>query len=227
MNTLEAARFIDISAVRTHHTLSDIEELVKYGRQYHFINLHVLPCWVPTLAKMIRDLDDVYVGSPVGFPGGGHRTETKLLEAKHLIEDGVDEMDIVMNVGKFKNKEYNYVLDELQAIIELAKNKIRMTKVIIEINTLTDEEMIKACELVKQSGADFVKTGTGWVPGGANIERIRKMKEFCGDDLKIKAAGGIRTYEDFKALLDIGVERMGINTKSAIEIVHAAEAAGR
>ena len=85
MNALEAARFIDISAVRTHHTLSDIEELVKYGRQYHFINLHVLPCWVPTLAKMIRDLDDVYVGSPVGFPGGGHCTETKLVEAKRLI----------------------------------------------------------------------------------------------------------------------------------------------
>jgi len=225
MNAYEAARLIDISAVRTHHTLSDIEELVRYGRQYRFINLHVLPSWVATLAGMIDDLDDVYVGAPVGFPGGGHRTETKLLEAKHLIDDGVDEMDIVMNIGRFRNGEYSYVLDELGQLVDLARGKVRMTKVIIEINTLTDEEMLKACELVRQSGADFVKTGTGWVPGGANVERIRKMKAFCGSDLKIKAAGGIRTYEEFKALCDMGVERMGINTKSAIEIIQAAEAA--
>lgn len=225
MNAYEAARLIDISAVRTHHTLSDIEELVRYGRQYRFINLHVLPSWVATLAGMIDDLDDVYVGAPVGFPGGGHRTETKLLEAKHLIDDGVDEMDIVMNIGRFRNGEYSYVLDELGQLVDLARGKVRMTKVIIEINTLTDEEMLKACELVRQSGADFVKTGTGWVPGGANVERIRKMKAFCGSDLKIKAAGGIRTYEEFKALCDMGVERMGINTKSAIEIIQTAEAA--
>lgn len=223
LTSKEAARLIDISAVRTHHSKKDIDELVAYGRKYHFINLHVLPCWVSTLAGMIADLDDVYVGSPVGFPGGAHKTETKLLEAKGLIEDGVDEMDIVMNVGKFKNGEYNYVLDELLAINEMSRGKVRMTKVIVEINTLTDDEMVKACELVKKSGADFIKTGTGWVPGGANIERIRRMKEVCGNELKIKAAGGIRTLDDFMQLYEMGVERMGINTKSAIEIVTALE----
>ena len=215
----EAARLIDISAVRTQHSEKDVLELVELGEKYHFINLHVLPCWVPTLAKRIAHLDDVYVGSPVGFPGGGHTTQTKLVEAKQLIEDGVDEMDVVMNVGKFKAGEYNYVLDELQAITEMARGKIRMTKVIIEINTLTDDEMLRACELVKKSGADFVKTGTGWVPGDANIERIRKMKAVCGDELKIKAAGGIRTLADFMELANMGVERMGINTRSAVKIV--------
>ncbi len=219
----EAARLIDISAVRTHHSIKDIEELVEYGKKYHFINLHVLPCWVSTISKMLSDVEDVYVGSPVGFPGGGHTTETKLLEAKQLIQDGVEEMDVVMNIGKFKSGEYNYVLDELLAIHELAQGKVRMTKVIIEINTLNDDEMLKACELVKKSGADFVKTGTGWVPGDANIERIRKMKEFCGNDLKIKAAGGIRTLDDFMELYNMGVERMGINTQSAINIIHALE----
>ncbi len=219
MTAREAARLIDISAVRTQHNERDVLELVELGEKYHFINLHVLPCWVPTLAKRIAHLDDVYVGSPVGFPGGGHTTQTKLAEARQLIEDGVDEMDVVMNVGKFKAGEYNYVLDELQAITEMARGKIRMTKVIIEINTLTDDEMLRACELVKKSGADFVKTGTGWVPGDANIERIRKMKAVCGDELKIKAAGGIRTLEDFMELANMGVERMGINTRSAVKIV--------
>lgn len=219
MTAREAARLIDISAVRTQHSEKDVLELVELGEKYHFINLHVLPCWVPTLAKRIAHLDDVYVGSPVGFPGGGHTTQTKLAEARQLIEDGVDEMDVVMNVGKFKAGEYNYVLDELQAITEMARGKIRMTKVIIEINTLTDDEMLRACELVKKSGADFVKTGTGWVPGDANIERIRKMKAVCGDELKIKAAGGIRTLADFMELANMGVERMGINTRSAVKIV--------
>ena len=144
-----------------------------------------------------------------------------MCEARQMIEDGVDELDMVMNIGKFKNREYNYVSDEIQAIVELARGKIRATKVIVEINVLTDDEMLMACELVKKSGADFIKTGTGWVPGTANIPRIKKMKEVCGNDIKIKAAGGIRTVEEFLSLADMGVERMGINTRSAIEIVEA------
>jgi deoxyribose-phosphate aldolase len=94
-------------------------------------------------------------------------------------------------------------------------------KVIIEINTLTDQEMLKACDLVMESGADFIKTGTGWIPGDANIERIRKIKEHCGARIRIKAAGGIRTLEEFMKLAEMGVERMGINMQSAVEIVQA------
>ena len=105
MNALDVAKMIDISAVRTHHTLSDIEEIVGYAKEYKFINVHGLPSWVSTLAPMIKDVEGVYVGAPVGFPGGSHRTETKILEAELLIKDGVQEMDIVMNVGRFKNKE--------------------------------------------------------------------------------------------------------------------------
>lgn len=218
----EAAGMIDISAVRTHHTLKDIEEVVKYAKEYRFINVHVLPCWVKTLSGMLKDVDGVYVGAPAGFPGGGHKTETKIVEARNLLADGVEEMDVVMNVGKFKNGEYTYVLDELKELVSLAKGQA-MVKVIIEINTLTDEEMLKACDLVIESGADFVKTGTGWIPGDANIERIKKMKKHCGNKIKIKAAGGIRTLDDFLKLVDMGVERMGINTNSALEIVRALE----
>lgn len=221
MDAIKAARMIDISAVRTHHTLSDIEEIVEYAKKYQFINVHVLPCWVSCLAQMLKDEREIYVGAPVGFPGGAHKTETKILEAKLLVEDGVEEMDIVMNVGKFRNKEYQYVLEELKNIIACSGNAL--TKVIIELNCLDDAEMEKACEIVLQSGADFLKTGTGWVPGGANIERIRRIKQILGNNMKVKAAGGIRTRDEFMQLCDIGVERFGINTQSALEIVQSFE----
>ena len=220
INGMEAARMIDISAVRTQHCQKDIEELVGYARKYHFINVHVLPCWISTLAGMLKDLDDVYVGAPVGFPGGAHTTLTKLVEAKQMLQDGVQEMDIMMNIGKLKNGEYDYVLNELRQIIGMADGKV-LTKVLIEINALTDEEMFKACDLVIESGADFVKTGTGWIPGDANLDRIRRICEYVDGRVKVKAAGGIRTKEDFLTLYDMGVQRMGINVKSAMEIVEA------
>ena len=216
----EAARFIDISAVRTHHSLKDIETLVELGKKYRFINLHVLPCWVSEIAGRLRGCDDIFVGSPVGFPSGASKTAVKLLEARQMIEDGVQEMDIVMNVGKFKNREYDYVLGELREIISLTDKKL-LTKVIIELAVLDDEELSSACELVIDSGADFVKTGTGWIPGGIDIERVRGIKKICGDRVKVKAAGGIRSRDDFMMLLDMGVERMGINTLSAVEIVES------
>ena len=216
----QASRLIDISAVRTKHTLKDIESLVHYAKKYKFINVHTLPNWTSLLSEMLKDVPDVFVGAPVGFPSGGHRTEVKLKEAELLLADGVQEMDIVMNVGRFLNNEDDVVLDELRQIIAITPESV-LTKVILEINVLSDAEMERACELVIESGADFVKTGTGWVEGDANIERIRKMKQICGSRIKVKAAGGIRTPKEFLELYDMGVERMGINTNSAIEIVES------
>lgn len=222
MTPEQAARYIDISAVRTHHTLRDIEEVVGHAKEYGFINVHALPSWVKTLSVMLEDAEGVYVGAPVGFPSGGHAMLVKLKEAEQLIDDGVEEMDIVMNVGKFLNGEFGYVSDELNKIIALARQKPHVkTKVIIEMNVLTDEQAAEAARLIIDTGADFVKTGTGWVPGTANVERIRKLKNVCGSRIMIKAAGGIRTKEEFLTLVEMGVERMGINTKSALEIVGA------
>jgi deoxyribose-phosphate aldolase len=223
MKVFDIAQKIDISAVRTHNGISDIEEVVGYAKRYSFINVHVLPNWVKILADMIRDVPNVYVGSPVGFPSGAHCTQVKLLEAQQLIEDGVQEMDIVMNVGRFKSGQYDYVLDELKKIIALTEGKEIKTKVLIELNCLTDEELPKACEIVIASGADFLKTGTGWVRGDANIARIRTIKKLVGDKVEIKAAGGIRTRKEFDELYDIGVTRFGINTHSAIEILKTFE----
>ena len=222
MNAYEAARLIDISAVRTHHGLKDIQEVVDIAKKYKFINVHALPSWTKTVTELLKDEPDIYVGGPAGFPGGGHCTEIKVMEAKRLLEDGAQEIDVVMNVGKLKSGEYDYVENELKEVLSVIPSNI-LTKVIIEINCLTDEEMLKACELVIASGADFVKTGTGWVPAPLDLERIRKIKDFTRGKIKLKVAGGIRTKEDFLAMVDMGVERFGIGTKSALEIVQSFE----
>ena len=218
MTSYDAARMIDISAVRTGNTLADIKEMVNVAKQYRFINVHSLPCWVSTVRELLAGEPDIYAGAPVGFPGGAHKTEVKLLEADHLLRDGVQEMDIVMNVGRFKNKEYDYVLEELKKIVTIAEGKAR-TKVIIEINALTGDEVDKACELVCQSGAEFLKTGTGWIPGPVDIARIGRIKKLTRGKIKVKASGGIRRRDEFERLLDMGVERFGINLQTALEIV--------
>jgi len=215
-----AARLIDVSAVRSHNTLADIKKVVGHAIKHRFINVHVLPAWMPELSAMLKGVDGVYAGAPVGFPSGGHKTDVKLLEAEQLILDGVGEMDVVMNIGKFIDGDYTYVLQELNSVVNLAKQRPYIkVKVIIELNVLTDAQAADACRLVMDTGADYVKTGTGWVPGGANADRIRMLKQVCGTSIKIKAAGGIRTPEDFMRLAEMGVERMGINTASALEIV--------
>ena len=219
MNAYEAAAKIDISAVRTHHSKKEIDEVVSIGKKYRFINVHVLPCWVSYLAECLADSPSVLVGAPVGFPGGAHCRNVKELEARQLLEDGVQEMDLVMNVGKFRNGEYDYVLDEIKMVRDIA-GQIPM-KVIIEMNCLEDSEIYKACDLVIRGGADFVKTGTGWVPGDANLKRIEKMVQHINGAIKVNAAGGIRTREDFLFLDSLGVERFGINVQSAVEIVES------
>lgn len=220
MTQHEAARLIDISAVRTHHSINDIHEMVEIAKRYRFVNVHTLPCWTKTVSDMLSGDPDIRIGAPVGFPGGGHKTKIKLLEAEQLIEDGVEEMDIVMNVGKFKNREFDLVTDEIKQISALAPDSI-LIKVIIELNCLDDSEIEDACRVVIDSGADFLKTGTGWVPGDANIERIARIKDLTRGKVQIKAAGGIRSRQEFDALLALGVERFGINIASALAIVES------
>lgn len=222
MTAREAAAMIDISAVRTASTRKDIEECVAYAKAYHFINVHSLPCWTKDVAEMLRDVPDVYVGAPVGFPAGGNTTSTKIAEAMTLVKDGVEEMDIVMNVGKFKSGDTRYALDDIRQVMAVTPDTI-LKKVIIELNCLDDAEMERACELVVESGADFLKTGTGWVPGNANVDRIAKILKILDGRVKVKAAGGIRTRDEFMRLRDLGVARFGINTASAIRIVRSFE----
>ncbi len=219
MTGKEAARKIDISAVRTHHSKKDIDLVIEEAKKYRFINVHVLPSWVKYAAQQLSDCPDILVGAPVGFPDGAHKTEVKILEAQELLKDGVDEMDVVMNVGKLKSHEYDYVLNEIMRVRAVAKDVL--LKVIIEINCLSDAEMYKACDLVLQGGADYIKTGTGWISGDANLNRVKAIREYVGDKIRLKAAGGIRTKEEFLYLESIGIDRYGINLNTAIELVGA------
>ena len=219
MTGKEAARKIDISAVRTHHSKKDIDLVIKEAKKYKFINVHVLPSWVKYAAEQLADYPEILVGAPVGFPDGAHKTAIKILEAEELLKDGVDEMDMVMNIGKLKSREYEYVLNEIVQIRAISRDI--PLKVIIEINCLSDEEMLKACDLVLQGGADYIKTGTGWISGEANLNRLKTIKEYVGGKIKLKAAGGIRTQEEFLYLESIGIDRYGINLNTAIELVSA------
>jgi deoxyribose-phosphate aldolase len=219
MTGLEAARKIDISAVRTHHTKEDIDSIVRVAQKYRFINVHVLPSWVSYLAELLKDDIDIIPGAPVGFPGGAHKTKVKILEARELIADGVGEMDMVLNIGKLRNHDYDYVLNEITEIKKISRSV--PLKVIIEINSIDDSLMLKACDLAIDGGADFVKSGTGWIPGDANLKRLEQIKEHVGDRIKIKAAGGIRTVEEFLYLSSLGIERFGINLDTAISLVES------
>lgn len=222
MTGFQAAGKIDISAARTHHTKSDIDRLIQAARTYRFINVHVMPCWVSYLSEQLKNNPDILPGAPVGFPGGCHKTRVKILEAEELIRDGVGEMDMVMNIGKLKNREYDYVLDEIRSVKAVA-GAVPL-KIIIEISCLEDEEMLKACDLVIRGGADFIKSGTGWIGENANLSRLKKIKEYVGGSIKVKAAGGIRTIEEFRFLNDLGIERYGINMNTAVELVESLDA---
>lgn len=217
MNAKEAARLIDISAVQAYHGKKEIDELLVYAKEYNFISVHTLPSWTRYISDELSDYPEIFVGAPVGFPSGGAHTAIKLHEASQLISDGVQEMDMVLNIGKLKSGELQYVEDEIRQVRDIGRDL--PLKVILETHYLTDDEIRKACEICIRTGVDFVKTGTGWAPSGATIRVIELIKEFVGSSIKVKASGGIRNLETFQQMLDLGVERFGINIWTSIEIV--------
>lgn len=214
---LSIARMVDISAVQAPHGREEILELVGYAKEYRFIAVHVLPSWVAFLRKELDGEKDILTGAPVGFPSGGNTAAVKVEEARQLIKDGVQEMDMMINVGKLRSGETGYVLDEIKQVIGTA-NGIPV-KVILEVHHLTDNQIKKGCELCIEAGAEFVKTSTGWAPTGATLEKIELITGFVGNSIKVKAAGGIRNLETLITMYKMGVQRFGINVKSSMEII--------
>lgn len=217
LNRRELARMIDVSAVQAYHGERDVRYVAEIARKNDFIAVHSLPAWTALLSRLLRDRPDIMVGAPVGFPAGGHTTETKEFEARRLIDDGVQEMDVMMNLGKLKSGENDYVLDELQAIRDVAAG-IPM-KVIIETPYLSSEELVRASRIVVESRADFIKTGTGWSGECADLATLRTIFSEVHDAVEIKAAGGIRMLSTVMAMHEIGVRRFGINTEAALAIL--------
>jgi deoxyribose-phosphate aldolase len=216
LSTEDIARMIDISAVQAFHGERDIRELVAAALTYGFGAVHVLPSWVTFARELLAGSSAIALGAPVGFPSGGTHIEIKRAEAIQLVSDGVDEMDIMLNVGKLRSGHLQAVLDELRRVIEAVTVP---TKVILETHYLTRAEIERACDLCVEAGAAFVKTSTGWADTGATIENVGWIAERVAGRAGIKAAGGIRDLETLLHMYRLGARRFGINLQAAIAIV--------
>ena len=213
----DIARLIDISAVRTPYGEAEIREMVENARKHSFFAVHVLPCWMSFLRGLLADSPQILAGGPVGFPSGAHRTDIKVAEARALVADGVQEMDMMLNVGKLRSGDRRYVLEDIRAVVQAAGEV--PVKVIIEAPLLTEDQIRLACDLCIQGGAAFVKTSTGWLPNGSSPQLIRLIAAQVGQAIRIKAAGGIRDLETVTELRRLGVARFGINLSGAVKIV--------
>jgi len=211
------ARMVDISAVQALHGEEEIRELVSHAREYRFIAVHVLPAWVPLLKDLLKGEEDILIGSPVGFPAGGNALSIKIAEAKQLIIDGAQEMDMVINVGKLRSGDTEYVGNEIKTIVNVAEGI--PVKVILEVHYLDDNQIKKGCELCIDAGAKYVKTSTGWAPTGATLRNIELITSFVGDAIGVKAAGGIRNLDTLIKMYRMGVQRFGINVNASMEII--------
>ncbi|MCC7205712.1 MAG: deoxyribose-phosphate aldolase [Anaerolineae bacterium] len=216
----QIARMIDISAVQAFNGEADIRELVQAAVSFGFGAVHVLPAWVSFARKLLAGASNIALGAPVGFPSGGNHTATKCAEAVQLVADGVDEMDIMINVGKLRSGDDMYVLDELSDVIHATRVP---AKVILETHYLTRAEIERACDICVQAGAAFVKTSTGWADTGATVENVGWIAARVGGRVGIKAAGGIRDLDSLLEMYRLGARRFGINLYAAIEIVKACQ----
>ena len=207
-------KYIDHTILKATASSADVQKLCEEAIEHEFYSVCVNGCYVAD-AKHLLQGTDVKVAAVVGFPLGAMTTASKVFEAKEAIENGASEIDMVINVAKLKDGEFNYVENEIRLIKEAIGNNV--LKVIIETCYLTDEEKVKACELSLVAKADFVKTSTGFGTGGATYEDVKLMKSVVGDNAKVKASGGVRDKETAQKYVDLGAERLG--TSSGIEIV--------
>ena len=207
-------KYIDHTILKATASSSDVQKLCEEAIEHEFYSVCVNGCYVAD-AKHLLQGTDVKVAAVVGFPLGAMTTAAKVFEAKDAVENGASEIDMVINVAKLKDGEFEFVENEIRQIKEAIGDNV--LKVIIETCYLTDEEKVKACELSLAAKADFVKTSTGFGTGGATYEDVKLMKSVVGDNAKVKASGGVRDKETAQKYVDLGAERLG--TSSGIEIV--------
>ena len=214
MTREEVARFIDHTLLKPEATYNDIKKLCEEAKKYHFYAVCINPSFVKMAKEFLKDTD-IKVATVIGFPLGADSINTNVYETKDAILNGADEVDMVINIGALKSKDYAYIYDEIRAIKSVAKEKV--LKVIIEAPVLTYEEKIIACSISKAAGADFVKTSTGFSKqGGATVEDVKLMKAIVGDNVGVKAAGGIRTFEKAVEMINAGANRIGASSSVRI-----------
>jgi deoxyribose-phosphate aldolase len=208
-NLLKFARYIDHTLLKPDATEADIKKLCREAKDNNFATVFVNPCYIKLVAKLLKG-SGVNVGCAVSFPTGAATTKSKVLETELAIIDGASEIDMVMNIGALKSKNYNYVKNDIAEVVNAAKPFA--VKVILETCLLTDEEKVKAALIARDAGAKFVKTSTGFSTGGATVSDIKLLRKTVGEAMGIKAAGGIRDYKTAKAMIDAGANRIGTST---------------
>ena len=200
-------KHIEHTLLKQDAKLEDFIKLFNEAKAHKFLGVCINPAYVKLAKENLKD-NDVKVVTVIGFPLGANRSDVKAFEASKAVEDGADEIDMVINIAMLKDKEYDYVENEIHQIVEAAKDKA-IVKVIIETCLLTDEEKIKACELSQKAGADFVKTSTGFSTGGATVHDIALMRKTVGAEMGVKASGGVHTHEEALAMVEAGATRIG------------------
>lgn len=216
------AHMIDHTLLKADATQEKIAQLCYEARKYGFAAVCVNPANVKLSAQLLKG-SPVAICTVIGFPLGATSPEVKSYEAQQAIEDGATEIDMVINVGALKSRDYELVQRDIATVTRTCHNNRAVCKVIIEAALLTDEEKIKACQLAKAAGADYVKTSTGFGPGGATAEDVALMRRAVGPEMGIKAAGGIRTFEAVKQMVKAGATRIGAS--AGVRILQEARAA--
>jgi deoxyribose-phosphate aldolase len=214
---------IDHTLLKPEATKDEIVRLCQEAAANCFASVCVNPNWVALSAELLRE-SQVKVCTVVGFPLGAHVPDVKAYETRRAVQDGAREIDMVINIGALKSHDHALVERDIRAVVEACGPHV-VSKVILEMVLLTTEEKIAGCTLAKAAGADFVKTSTGFAGGGATLEDVKLMKQVVGDDMGIKAAGGIRSQEDARAMIEAGATRLG--TSASIKIVRGEKSEGK
>ncbi|HWL22993.1 MAG TPA: deoxyribose-phosphate aldolase [Ureibacillus sp.] len=207
------ASYIDHTLLKADATQSQIEKLCEEALTFKFASVCVNPSYVKLCAEKLVN-SEVKVCTVIGFPLGATTSQVKAFETKDAIQNGATEIDMVINIGALKNKQYDVVLNDIKEVVTAANGTL--VKVIIETCLLTDEEKVKACELSVEAGADFVKTSTGFSTGGATAEDVALMRKTVGPSIGVKASGGVRNLEDMKKMIESGATRIGASSGVAI-----------
>jgi deoxyribose-phosphate aldolase len=218
----DIARYIDHTLLKPDATPSEIERLCTEAREYGFAAVCVNPPFVKLCADLLRGAG-VKVAVVVGFPLGAHTTAVKVFETEQAIVDGASEIDMVINIGALKAKRDDFVRDDIRNVVEAAHRLCAIVKVIIEAALLSDEEKVRACRLAKEAGADFVKTSTGFGPGGATVHDVELMRRTVGPTMGVKAAGGVKNLAQAKEMIAAGATRIGAS--AGVKIVQEARGA--
>lgn len=211
---MNLASYIDHTLLKAEATPADIETLCQEAKAYHFASVCINTCYVPQAARALAG-SDVKVCCTVGFPLGAMAPKAKAFEAQNAVDQGAQEVDMVLNVGLMRAGAYESVQQDIQGVVDACHPKAQV-KVILETCLLTEAQIVKACELCVAAGADFVKTSTGFSTAGATAAHVKLMKQAVGGKAKVKAAGGIRTYEDAMTMIQAGADRIGASAGIAI-----------